>query len=287
MKREKTIFLLVELLLGLLVAAAFLLLRSVDQRNKAEKVSVILEDSENVKWSGMKYGIRMAAQDQNAEVFFVSIDTDWTDDTLDALISEEIAGGADAVLTEEQLILEGPDQTAIGYALGRAVLEDYSGGIQGKTLGILAEDPDSEVTMLRNQGFLDAVQDSGADILWSCAEGEDRERIPAEEQPAVDLVAALDDESTREAGRLTAAQDLHGAILYGIGESMESIYYLDSGRAESLVIPDSFQTGYKALLSLSGSADSIGTADMPAYYVVNKDTLFTEENEGILLTLSQ
>ena len=54
----------------------------------------------------------------------------------------------------------------------------------------------------------------------------------------MDFVIALDDNSLTAAGECAAANNLHGAIIYGIGNSTEAVYFLDTGAVECLVVPD-------------------------------------------------
>ena len=39
-------------------------------------------------------------------------------------------------------------------------------------------------------------------------------------------------------------------LVYGIGNSTEAIYYLDSGWTEALITPDEFAAGYKSVVGL-------------------------------------
>ena len=84
--------------------------------------------------------------------------------------------------------------------------------------------------MNRRQGFCDVLQETGVRILWDVAGSFGlEEQRSLEELPGADLVAALDDVSLTSAGQCAAANDLHGAVVYGIGTSTEAVYYLDTG----------------------------------------------------------
>ena len=48
------------------------------------------------------------------------------------------------------------------------------------------------------------------------------------------------DASVVEAAKEASDNNLQGALVYGIGNSTEAIYYLDSGWAEALITPDEF-----------------------------------------------
>ena len=70
-----------------------------------------------------------------------------------------------------------------------------------------------------------------------------------------DFVIALDDESLVKAGTASEENNLHGAVVYGIGNSTEAVYCLDFGSAECLVVPDEFNVGYQSLTEV---AESLG-----------------------------
>ena len=101
---------------------------------------------------------------------------------------------------------------------------------------------------------METVGKTQAGISWSVSapfseEGE----VLLKAQPAVDFVIALDDNSFTMAGEYAAANNLHGALVYGIGNSTEAVYYLDTGIAGCLVAPDEFNVGYQSLAEAAGS----------------------------------
>ena len=87
-----------------------------------------------------------------------------------------------------------------------------------------------------------------------------------------------------------AANDLHGALVYGIGNSTEAVYYLDTGIAGCLVVPDEFNVGYQ---SLTEAAEILTHYFYKmhdrtvSYTVLRRDTLFSKENQEIIFTMSQ
>ena len=71
MKNNHKMFILIEGALGLLVLIlAIVMLRGNTSRN-LDKVSVIVQDSDDNQWDAFKYGLRMAAEDQEIEMFVV------------------------------------------------------------------------------------------------------------------------------------------------------------------------------------------------------------------------
>ena len=71
MKNNNRVFILTELILGaLVIIVAVAMLRDNTEKN-LDKVSVIIENSDDNQWNAFKYGLRMAAEDQNVEMFVV------------------------------------------------------------------------------------------------------------------------------------------------------------------------------------------------------------------------
>ena len=176
-------------------------------------------------------------------------------------------------------------------SMAEELLEDYAGNLDGKTLGILTETDESEAAVNRRQGFCDVLQETGVRILWDVAGSFGlEEQRSLEELPGADLVAALDDVSLTSAGQCAAANDLHGAVVYGIGTSTEAVYYLDTGNVECLVVPDEFNVGYQSLAEVAASLQHHfrkvrnRTAD---FTVIRREELFSEENQELLFTMSQ
>ncbi len=106
----------------------------------------------------------------------------------------------------------------------------------------------------------------------------------------MDFVIALDDNSFTMAGEYAAANDLHGALVYGIGNSTEAVYYLDTGIAGCLVVPDEFNVGYQSLTEaaeiLTHYFHKMHDRTV-SYTVLRRDTLFSKENQEIIFTMSQ
>lgn len=323
MKNSKKVFILTEAVLGLLV----LILAAVMLLDKSEKepyrVSVIIENSEDNQWAAFRYGLKMAAKDCQTEISVVPTEGVMTLEEEKELIEQEIYNGTDGIIlqpvpgadTEDMLkkvekkvpvMLAGseavrdsggefpvtqPDNQAMGRVLAEELIRDCGDNLRGKTLGIVYENGDSPAVLDRRSGFQEALRGSGTMVSWTAAgifgEGEPDS---LEILPKVDFVVALDDRSTTAAGEYSAANDLHGAIVYGIGNSTEAAYYLDTGRVQCLVVSDEFNVGYQSLEEMSrklGHSFRKMEDRQPVYTVIRRDTLFTKENQEILFTMSQ
>lgn len=306
-------FIFIEAVLGVMVLLlAFLMLREKNV-DRSYQISVIVENADDKQWSAFKYGLKMAAEDKGAEMVMVSTGAALSQEEEKKLIEEEIKNGADGVIiqpvsgedtqqilkkfsnkaeimliddtlsdTEEFPVIQ-PDAYAMGKALAEELLKDYGGNLEGKTLGILTGKEGLKSSAEKEKGFIEALQGTGAEIVWSDTQ-------ITENMPDVDFVIALDDNSLRAAGEMAAANNLHGAIVYGIGNSTQSVYYLDMGIAECLVIPDTFNVGYQSLTELVNKLEKAFYEyenQEISYTVMRKENMFSKENQEVIFTMSQ
>lgn len=324
MKNDKKVFILIEVILAVivLIVAIFMIQESADTENP--KISVIIQDSENSRWDAFKYGLEMAAADHDVEMYVVSTGEVLTAEEEETLIASELNNGAKGIILqpvfgdESEKILQKyskkvpfmqveaavvtqdgepivsvtkPEYYKMGLDLATEILNDFNGSLEGKTVGIVSSDPNAAIAKEKEQGIIDTINPAGGEILWSVkgySKNDGELSLPA--YPEVDILIALEDDCLVEAGEATAAGKLHGALVYGIGSSMEAFYYLDTGCAECLIVPDEFNLGYQ---SLSKVAEGFHHASKKAeelavsHTVVRRENLFSEENENILFSLTQ
>ena len=315
MKNNKRVFLLIEIILGILVIGMASLMIREKNGEDLERISVIIQNSDDNQWTAFQYGLKMAAEDQGVELFVAGTGDRLTVEEQKNLIEQEIDKGADGILVqpvpggksrkmlkkvekkvpvklieqgktgdnEESIPITQPDHYAMGMALGEELLKDYNGNIAGKTYAFTAENMGSQATTERVLGFTDALQGSGAEVLWQSSKD-------LQQQPKVDFVIALDNNSLVQAGEAAASNNLHGALIYGIGKSTEAVYYLDTGVVVCLVVPDEFNMGYQSLTEMSkkvkGSLYQLQEKEI-SYTILRQDTLFSKENQELLFTMSQ
>lgn len=315
MKNNKRVFLLIEIILGILVIGMASLMIREKNGEDLERISVIIQNSDDNQWTAFQYGLKMAAEDQGVELFVAGTGDRITVEEQKNLIEQEIDKGADGILVqpipgeksrkmlkkiekkvpvmfieqgisghkEDSVPIMQPDHYAMGMALGEELLKDYNGNISGKTYAFTAENMGSQATTERVLGFTDALQGSGAEVLWQSSKD-------LQQQPKVDFVIALDNNSLVQAGEAAASNNLHGALIYGIGKSTEAVYYLDTGVVVCLVVPDEFNMGYQSLTEMSkkvkGSLYQLQEKEI-SYTILRQDTLFSKENQELLFTMSQ
>lgn len=194
--------------------------------------------------------------------------------------------------TETKMPVTGADNYAMGKALAEELLKDCGGNIKGKKIGLVSGEENAEAISERAEGVREVLEEKQADILWQISDSfaEDKEKNSMEQSEKVDFIMTLDNISLVAAGECSSTNNLHGAVLYGIGHSMEAFYYLDTGEIQCLVVPDEFNRGYQSVAELSDSLRRFmkkPERNTVSYSTVRRETLFSKENQEVLFTMSQ
>ena len=321
MMNNKKGFVLTEVILMIMVIGLALMMISGQNKKALDKVSVILENAGDSQWSALKYGLKMAAEEEGIELAVVDVEEGLDAEAQKKVFEREIEDGADALIV--QPVLDKNDQEVLkkiekrvpvmlvgyeaekgetrydlpvikednyemGQALAEEMLKDFEGNIEEKKIGLLLASTDSNMLSSRECGFKDALEDKNANILELSLDSLlDREENT---ESKVDIVIALDDSNLTAIGEYLASSQPHGELLYGIGQSTEAIYYLDKGIAECVVVPDEFNVGYQSLSEVARKLDHYFEnmkKQTVSYSVLRKETLFSKENQELLLTMSQ
>ena len=321
MMNNKKGFVLTEVILMIMVIGLALMMISGQNKKALDKGSVILENAGDSQWSALKYGLKMAAEEEGIELAVVDVEEGLDAEAQKKVFEREIEDGADALIV--QPVLDKNDQEVLkkiekrvpvmlvgyeaekgetrydlpvikednyemGQALAEEMLKDFEGNIEEKKIGLLLASTDSNMLSSRECGFKDALEDKNANILELSLDSLlDREENT---ESKVDIVIALDDSNLTAIGEYLASSQPHGELLYGIGQSTEAIYYLDKGIAECVVVPDEFNVGYQSLSEVARKLDHYFEnmkKQTVSYSVIRKETLFSKENQELLLTMSQ
>lgn len=321
MMNNKKGFVLTEVILMIMVIGLALMMISGQNKKALDKVSVILENAGDSQWSALKYGLKMAAEEEGIELAVVDVEEGLDAEAQKKVFEREIEDGADALIV--QPVLDKNDQEVLkkiekrvpvmlvgyeaekgetrydlpvikednyemGQALAEEMLKDFEGNIEEKKIGLLLASTDSNMLSSRECGFKDALEDKNANILELSLDSLlDREENT---ESKVDIVIALDDSNLTAIGEYLASSQPHRELLYGIGQSTEAIYYLDKGIAECVVVPDEFNVGYQSLSEVARKLDHYFEnmkKQTVSYSVIRKETLFSKENQELLLTMSQ
>ena len=321
MKHGKRSFMITEAILGILVILVLGFIIYNKNGRDPETIAVIIPDVEESEWSAFKYGLKMAAREYDADIVIISKDNMENANDEIEVMNQEIIKGADAVIVKPIANRDGqqklnqlekrvpimvvgdtfpeepsglhtiePDHYHMGADLAKKLLENYRGNLIGKKIGIYSQYA-TEAVIKRNKGICDTLKGSGAEILWSVSkENDSKEKINLQTQRRVDIVMALDNASFVEAGEAAKDNDLNGAVLYGIGNSTEAIYYLDAGWAQCLVVPNEFDTGYESVAELIKKRRNFFYKmkdRQVTHTVLTRENLFSEENRNLMFTISR
>ena len=183
------------------------------------------------------------------------------------------------------------DAAALAKKLVEEVLSDHKGDISGKTFGIFSSDVASDVTYVKKETVCSELERMGAKIDWKITGNLNEDGLVLlEKQQPVDVVLALDDRSVVGTGSCAKQKRLHGAQIYGIGNSTEAVYYLDDDSIECLVVPDEFEAGYQCMdqvvKRLKGDLWTMQDQTVQ-YTVIRRQELFSDSNQELLFTMSQ
>ena len=328
MSKNKRSFIITELLLGVLLVIGIGFIAYNKLNEKPERIAVVMADVDESHSAAFKYGMKMAASEYGVDVVMISKENlNNMSDEID-VIKQEINKKADAVVfkpTEEKMTEEKSlntlirinkktpimvvgdqagsesfkslntvefDQYSMGAKLAQKLLADNNGTLSGKKIGIYCENTESDACKKRIDGIKDTLAESGCVVMWIVSGVSDTgEKINLQSQRKVDIVLAIDDASVVDAAKEASDNNLQGALVYGIGNSTEAIYYLDSGWTEALITPDEFAAGYKSVVGLvdmlRGSRKYSVEEKPVSYQLLTRKNLFDEENKKLLYAISQ
>lgn len=324
MKKNRLYFgILISVLVGI-VAWASLSMLNVGKNTESYIVSVIVDDSNDERWTALRQGLEQAAGDYNIDLNYVSAGQLQGNKEELELIRREIENGADGIIVqlvsseetdgiadisaaaavmlletdvvpEEVYAFAGPDNTAMGKSVAEAVRAHTDGALAGKRIGILAGNQRQLSMQQRLAGLLEVLGREQAKVVW-CTESREYEspetlaRLYAE-QP-VDIMIALSNTETELMVDCIQTESGQAAdcSLFGVGNSEKSVYYLDKGLITALVVPNEFNMGYQSMEAVAKQLTyhlSKASDSQVDYLVVDRDNLYDEDNQKVLFPIVQ
>lgn len=285
---------------------------------KRYSVSVVVGNSSS-RWTAFRAGLQQAARDENIAVNFVntgdiaSIQQEWK------LIDSEVSYGADGIITELRasdgaaehldalsrktsfILLNtdaesggdvdgcfayvGMDNTAVGKALAAEILRNEGTGSGKRRIGIAAGNQQQYALQERLRAAEEALADY-AEVVWVVSGDDQLEAMRRENgSKRADIILALDDESLQEAVSYVEVTGRRYLSLYGVGCSETLVRALDMGVVRSMLVPEEFNMGYQALISLSdhlNHRDERIQSQIVGFRIVTKATMYEEENQKLL-----
>lgn len=324
MKKNRLYFGMIIAFLVAIVVWTSYQMWNVGKEEEAHKVSVIVENSGLDRWSLMRQGLEQAARDYNIDLNYVSTSGfDGVSAELD-VVRREIENGAKGIIVqmasggntediaevalkasvvlietdvtpEDLYVVVGPDNIRMGTALAKAVTEDFGPELSDRKIGILSGNQKQLAMQQRFSGVTDSLADEGAQVAW-CIEGtaeQEKEAFGAmlRETPVDILIVLGNDELEMVMDEFAAGEPTDGkCVVYGVGSSEKTVYYLDKGWIDTLVVLNEFNMGYQSMEAIAGQliyhTDVVEKCEVD-YLVVDRTNLYDEDIQKILFPIVQ
>lgn len=326
MKNKRLFPALVLILVVMIMAVTGFMIWESGNTAKLRQIHVIIENSNDNRWVQFIEGMKQAAEDQEVILTIVPTGHIETLSEEEAIVERAIANGSDGVIiqlcssigaasmleklnsrTNIELVDENayevmsnvvgvvsPDHKAIGETIANEAALFAEKPLEKCTIGVIrGSSALSSLSSMeqRMDGFTEALESLGGKTTWVLEQNGDakdiKEKLAANETP--DILVALDNAGLEVAGEYASSQEKDITVI-GTGTSTKSIYYLDCGIVQSLVVPEDYMMGYQ---SVSDLADYIHrNRFLPlvrtiAHRTIHKDTLFAEENQEILFPVQR
>ena len=321
MKNKRLFPALVLILVAMIMAVTGFMLWESGNTANLRQIHVIIENSNDNRWVQFIEGMKQAAEDQEIILTIVPTGHMETLSEEEAIIERAIANGSDGVIIQlcssidAASMLEklnsrtninayevmsnvvgvvSPDHKAIGETIANEAALFAEKPLEKCTIGVIrGSSALSSLSSMeqRMDGFTEALESLGGKTTWVLEQNGDakdiKEKLAANETP--DILVALDNAGLEVAGEYASSQEKDITVI-GTGTSTKSIYYLDCGIVQSLVVPEDYMMGYQ---SVSDLADYIHrNRFLPlvrtiAHRTIHKDTLFAEENQEILFPVQR
>ena len=323
MKNRRLFPALVLILVATIMAVTGFMLWESGNTAKLRQIHVIIENSNDNRWVQFIEGMKQAAEDQEVILTIVPTGHIETLSEEEAIVERAIANGSDGVIiqlcssigaasmleklnsrTNIELVDENayevmsnvvgvvsPDHKAIGETIANEAALFAEKPLEKCTIGVIRGSSALSSMEQRMDGFTEALESLGGKTTWVLEQNGDakdiKEKLAANETP--DILVALDNAGLEVAGEYASSQEKDITVI-GTGTSTKSIYYLDCGIVQSLVVPEDYMMGYQ---SVSDLADYIHrNRFLPlvrtiAHRTIHKDTLFAEENQEILFPVQR
>ena len=323
MKRTKMTFLLSEIFLFIMLLLCMHLIFSDEKPQK--RVAVIVEKSGDEKWDPFINGLKQAAGIGNIHLIICNTDEiedaqeeksliyEQLDNQVDAFIIQAAPGQdtgamlreirsqkpvllvANDVLGEQEdgnrtqhqeLPAVMPDNYSMGYTLGEDLRSRND--IRGKKIGIVSGFEETECGREREEGVLEALSDSGCEILFHIYTSYDTAVMEKlRQEKAVDYLIVLETSALEQIAGIYAQGSKDRPGIYGIGNSIRCVYYLDEAVIGGLVAADGYDMGYQSVLEISRVLENqLYTMKNREtdYRLLHKEDIFREEVQQFLHT---
>lgn len=267
----------------------------------------------------IKLGLDQATREFQAEVREVTFAEDIAAADFIALMDKEIEGGADALVVEAPLdvavkaaieergrqlpIVEMNGEsakvpagvtmiTADYYQIAQTLVQNVDARIGVHKAIVVTGDGNFPDEAMAHQGFNDALKERGVEIVpISFSEAAVYGQIIAHQRDNV-APQVLFVQGTQELAYLADLWEAHPQLkkilLVGIGKSNDIIAHLESGTIDKAAVVNAYGIGYLAVENAVKAHGGEKTENRTVGYIlVDKNNLFSKENQRLLFPLVQ
>ncbi|MCR5526658.1 MAG: substrate-binding domain-containing protein [Lachnospiraceae bacterium] len=326
MKADKIIIILIIFILAVIGGTAAWQLMNMSVSDESYNVTVVVSNSSSPRWANFKEGLSQGAADYGVMLNVVTT-ADFSGMKQERnIVAKEIENGADALilqlfssynqseylgslnLDKPLVLVESdsnpedvfssitPDNEAIGSKLAELIsvkAKEYSD--RKLKVGVLAGNQEELAMYQRLSSFRDSIRGKNIEIAWQIS-GYTNDDIEMQmknyqKQNHADCVVALGNDQL-EAGidYYTSYGNQFKNVLYGVGVSEKTVYYLDNGMVASLVVPDEYTCGYLAVKSvyekLTHAQESKKNIQID-HRIVDRASIFNETDEMMIFPRTQ
>ena len=315
--RKNNIFFTTIIVLSLLIISMLYMLLY-PRENTPYAISVIVVNSNDSMWKRFEAGMRQASLNDNVNINVINTSEMETLADQENMILTELKNGTDGIITQFidstntkrivseiveksnlELLLNDVDvndsdkasisevkldDALVATTLTSQIFDDIGRNLSFKRVCIIAGNQNQKNLQLRLKTVTEILEKEGASITQVLQGNSEQLSTQLKYIDKPSFLVALDSISLDST--ISYAQE-NNVPLYGIGCSDKSVNAMDNGIIRSMVVPDAYMIGYRAIHEMYKNLhlnrkkfDS--TVD---YYVVNRDNMFTTRNEKILFPI--
>lgn len=307
-KRHKLLIGFFCALLGLIVIEFYIYINYGRLTKDITKLSFVVSGENVEEWENMLSGAEAAANDKDCIIDFVNSPKDSGAEGEIELINRQLKDGANYVFVVSGFYEEVYDYVEANSLLGKVafvkngdfalkskgvVTDDYSLGIDFANYILTTDDNSILIAYsddsINNRNAITGIQEIfdnyGIDVTVKCFGNLDTisdDIVLEEKNGKYDGVIALDS-PVIDAFALSQSAVFGGVSIYVVDNRKESVYYLDTSKITALAYKDDYAIGFITVQNyLEGSTVSVKSKDIPIYYIVDMDLLYSEKLEKVL-----
>ena len=309
-KNRISVILFLAVLLSVIIYSAYGMVNQ-GRDDDYISISVIVNDSSNARWDAFREGLEQGAEDNQVHLNLVSTGSFQNAQEEHTIVKRELEGDAAGVIvepysSEADSVLQGAaadsvvlvktgvetdtlytsvmtDHIKFGESLADAAIE------AGETkVGILSGNQSQLGMRQRLKGVKERLAEAGVEISWVLSAKELNKKIRNTEyfvNNQVNAVISLENDDTEKAVELLSDNVGISWRIYGEGRSEKTVYYLDKGLIQELVVPNDYYMGYERMLLAVQMAryhtDKMEQVEVD-FFRVTKENLYAEETSRIL-----